>query len=107
VRSIAAGFAGRPHQRVRRALCTAQWAVSFVLPVGAILLGRSLVRLLHADLGVSSDHIVTTSLNLGFEKRPTDVEVIRRLQLLLDGIRNIPVCKRPALARHSHHKPVE
>jgi putative ABC transport system permease protein len=80
----------RPHQRVRRVLCVAEWSVAFVLLVGAALLGRSLVRLMTTDLGVSTDHVATASLNFAFGQRPTEPEVVRRLGDLLDRINRIP-----------------
>jgi len=52
------GVGGR---RVRRALTISQLAVSLVLLIGSLLLGRSLVRLLNTDLGVQVDHVVTAS----------------------------------------------
>jgi putative ABC transport system permease protein len=80
----------RPHQRVRRVLCIAEWTVAFVLLVSAMLVGRSLVRLMTTDLGVSPDHVATASLNFAFGQRPTEAEVVRRLDDLLDRISHIP-----------------
>jgi len=54
--------------RLRRALTIAELAVSVVLLVGALLLGRSLIRLLHTDLGVDVDHVATASLNLSLNR---------------------------------------
>jgi putative ABC transport system permease protein len=80
----------RPHQRVRRVLCVAEWSVAFVLLVSATLLGRSLVRLTTTDLGVSTDHVVTASLNFAFGNRPSETEVVRRVDELIDRINHIP-----------------
>jgi len=75
---------------VRRALCVAEWAVSFVLLVSATLLGRSLVRLMNTDLGVSADHVVTASLNLALGRRLADVETLERVQRVIERIEGIP-----------------
>ena len=80
----------RPHQRVRRVLCVAEWSVAFVLLVSATLLGRSLARLMTTDLGVSPDHVATASINFAFGQRPTETEVVGRIHDLLDRISHIP-----------------
>lgn len=80
----------RPHQRVRRVLCVAEWSVAFVLLVSATLVGRSLARLMTTDLGVSPDHVATASLNFAFGQRPAEAEVVRRVDDLLDRIGQIP-----------------
>ncbi len=76
--------------RVRRALCAAELAVSLVLLVGASLLGRSLVRLMHTDLGVTSDHVVTASMTLAFGGRPTDAQTLERVERVIERIRSLP-----------------
>src|SRR5262249_50088099 len=80
----------RPHQRVRRVLCVVEWSAAFVLLVGATLLGRSLVRRLTADLGVSTDHVVTASLNFAFGQQPSETEVVNRVQGLIDRLNHLP-----------------
>lgn len=50
--------------RVRGALMVFELTVSVMLLVGAILLGRSLARLLNTDLGVVTDRVATASMNL-------------------------------------------
>jgi putative ABC transport system permease protein len=80
----------RPHQRVRRVLCVIEWSVAFVLLVSAALLGRSLVRLMTTDLGVSTDHVVTASLNFAFGQRPNESEVVNRVDDLIQRINRIP-----------------
>jgi predicted permease len=80
----------RPHQVVRRVLCIAEWSVAFVLLVSAMLLGRSLARLMTTDLGVSTDHVVTTSVNFAFGQQPTETEVVERVHELIDRINHLP-----------------
>src|SRR5262249_22315384 len=74
----------RPHQRVRRALCVTEWGVAFVLLVSAALLGRSLLRLMTTDLGVSTDHVITASVNFAYGQRPSEPEVVNRVHDLID-----------------------
>src|SRR5262249_33079689 len=81
------GTTGTAHRRrTRNALCVIQLAVSLVLLVGAILLGRSLVRLLRSDLGVVTDRVVTASLNLAFGGRPTDAQALARLDRVIERV---------------------
>jgi putative ABC transport system permease protein len=82
---------GSPRARqVRRILCVTEVAVSLVLLVGAVLLGRSLVRLMHSDLGVRTDHVVTASMNLGFGGRPTDARALARVERVIEQVRGLP-----------------
>src|SRR2546425_10318776 len=91
VRWAASGTTGTAHgRRTRNALCVIQLAVSLVLLVGAMLLGRSLVRLLQNDLGVTRDHVVTASLNLAFGARPTDAQALARLDRVIERVGVLP-----------------
>jgi putative ABC transport system permease protein len=76
--------------RIRRVLCAAELAVSLVLLVGASLLGRSLVRLMHTDLGVTADHVVTASMTLAFGGRPTDAQALERVERVIERIQTLP-----------------
>jgi predicted permease len=82
--------ASRGMRHVYGALSVVQLAVSLVLIVGAILLGRSLVRLLHTDLGISTDHVVTASMNVSFGGRPTDAQTAVRFGRVVERIRALP-----------------
>jgi len=77
-------------RRLQRAMCIVQVALAVTLVVGATLLTRSLVRLVSADLGVSTDHVLTASLNLGFGERPRDVETLERIGRVLEEVRALP-----------------
>jgi predicted permease len=77
-------------RRVRRVLCAAELAISLVLLIGATLLGRSLVRLMSTDLGVTTDHVVTASMNFAFGKRPSDAETVERVERVIERIRMLP-----------------
>jgi putative ABC transport system permease protein len=77
-------------RRVRQALTIGQLAVSLVLLVCSLLLGRSLVRLLHTDLGVRVDQVVTASLGLSANRDLTSAQQVRAVDRVLDDVRTIP-----------------
>ena len=77
-------------RRLQRTMCVIQVALAVMLLIGATLMGRSLSRLLRVDLGVSTDHVLTTSLNLGFGGRPPDVETIARVARVVESVQALP-----------------
>ncbi len=77
-------------RRVRRALTIGQLAVSLVLLVGSLLLGRSLIRLLHTDLGVQVDHVVTASMALSANRDLTSTQQAEAVARVLDDVRTLP-----------------
>jgi putative ABC transport system permease protein len=80
-----------PLQRaVNNVLCVAQLAVSVILLVGATLLGRSLYQLLHTDLGIAPDHVITASMNVIVSGRPHDDESRRRFGRVVESVRSLP-----------------
>jgi putative ABC transport system permease protein len=81
------GVGGR---RVRRALTISQLAVSLVLLIGSLLLGRSLVRLLNTDLGVQVDHVVTASMGLSAHRDLTSAQQVEAVNRVLDDVRTLP-----------------
>jgi len=52
--------------RAGSALIVAELAISIVLLVGAMLFARSLWRLLHTDIGVSTDHVASALVDLAY-----------------------------------------
>ncbi len=77
-------------RRLQRTMCIVQVALAVVLLVGATLMGRSLVRLLHVDLGVSTDHVLTASMNLAFAGRPTDAQTLSSVDRVIQNVRALP-----------------
>ena len=77
-------------RRIRGALCVTELAVALVLLVGVGLLGRSLVRLLQTDLGVTTERVTTASLNLAFGRRPPDAQVLDRIDRVIERIAALP-----------------
>jgi putative ABC transport system permease protein len=76
--------------RIRRVLTVGELAVSVVLLVGALLLGRSLVRLLNTDLGVEVDHVVTASLSLSSNRDLSSAQQIDVVNRVIDDVRTLP-----------------
>jgi putative ABC transport system permease protein len=77
-------------RRLRRALTIAELALSVVLLVGSLLLGRSLVRLLHTDLGVEVDHVATASMSLSLNRDLTGTQQIAVVNRVVDDVRSLP-----------------
>ena len=82
--------ATRGTRRLQRAMCVVQVTLAAMLLIGATLMGRSLVRLLRVDLGVATDHVLTTSLNLGLGARPTDAETLARIERVIQNVAVLP-----------------
>ena len=77
--------------RIRRALMVFELAVSVVLLVGAILLGRSLARLLNTDLGVVvTDRVATASMNLSLDRELTGAQQAALVDRVIDRVRGLP-----------------
>jgi putative ABC transport system permease protein len=79
-----------PWQRLRRMLVVAQVGVAVVLLVGASLLGRSLIRLMTIDIGISAKHVTAVQLEM-FRGRPSSFPERKALMdRLVDRVRSIP-----------------
>src|SRR5262249_2952435 len=71
-------------------LVVVELAVAVVLLVCAGLLGKSLYRLLHVEVGFQPDHLATTSVSLSettYAKEPQQVEVTRKI---VDRVKSLP-----------------
>jgi putative ABC transport system permease protein len=88
--SSPAATPSRYGRRLEQTLCVAQVAIAMVLLIGASLLARSLVRLLHVDIGVSTAHVLTASMNLAYGQRPTDQETLARVDRVVQRISALP-----------------
>jgi putative ABC transport system permease protein len=87
--------ASHRRQKLRSALVVTQIAVSFMLLIGAGLMIRSFVRLIHVDPGFSTDRILTLQLSPSFTKYRTvpqftalQEEVLRRVRPLA-GVQSV------------------
>src|SRR5256885_2954276 len=77
-------------KRLRAALVVGELAVSVVLLVGAVLFGRSLMRLLHSDVGVTTDHVVVAQMNVAQQRAMPPSRPIEAVRMVLDGVSAIP-----------------
>ncbi|HEV3141181.1 MAG TPA: FtsX-like permease family protein, partial [Vicinamibacterales bacterium] len=76
--------------RVRSVLIVAELAISIVLLVGATLFGRSLTRLMHTDLGVSTDHVAVALVDLTYGRTVTPPRQIELINGIVDRVRALP-----------------
>jgi putative ABC transport system permease protein len=82
--------AGPARRRLDNVLVVAQLAVSVVLLVAAGLLGRSLVRLVGADIGVRPDHVATAAIDVAYQRRLTDAQQSSLVDMVLQRVRLLP-----------------
>lgn len=89
--------AGRAATRLRRGLVIVELSLSLILLIGAGLLGRSFVNLLHTDLGFAAENLLTFRVNLrgaGYKDTAGQTsfyaDVIERLRTL-PSVRNAAV----------------
>ncbi|MGD0133950.1 MAG: ABC transporter permease [Bryobacteraceae bacterium] len=79
--------AGRAAARMRKVLVAGELAVSLVLLIGAGLLARSFLHLVHTKLGFPADHLLTLRINpvalsMGHDYMPFYSQVLDRVQHL-------------------------
>lgn len=81
------------HRGVRlmlRGLSVAQLAVSVVLVVVAVLLGRSLVALAGTDVGIDTRQVATASLGLAMDRALTDAQQVALVDRVLERLSAAP-----------------
>ena len=83
-------LSGGSSERIRRTLVVAQMAMTFVLLVGATLLGRSFVRLLQVDPGFRTENAVVLDVSLPASGGAAMRERVRVYDELLDRLGRIP-----------------
>ena len=91
-RTLGTSVGGRtPASRgIRRALCVGELAVATVLLVGATLLSRSLIELLHTDIGVNTEHVTAVSLKLNMLQPRNDSEIMNIVDRIVARIQVLP-----------------
>jgi predicted permease len=82
--------ASRDTRYLRGILIAAEVALSIVLVVGAVLLGRSFVRLQAVDPGFDQHHVVTFTLSLPSARYPNSVERLRAFEEIERRLREQP-----------------
>jgi len=85
-----ASLGSKRARRALRAVTAAQLAISVVLLLGALLLGRSFVALLRTDLGVNTDHVATASLNLAMNRTLTDQQQVELVERVVARVASLP-----------------
>jgi predicted permease len=85
---------GRGAARLRKALVVAELACSLVLLLGAFLLARSFLRLVRADLGFATDHLLVFRVNpIG----PMDRNYTPFYNEVLARLKQLPMARSAAL----------
>ena len=92
------GSAGTLWRRMGANLVVIELATAFVLLAGAGLLGKSLYKLLHEDLGFQADHLVTANVGLPQTSFPKDEQVIAFEHALLERATGLPGVQSAGIA---------
>ena len=82
-------------------LVAAQFALSFVLLIGAGLLLKSFQRLQAVELGFNPNNLMTMSLSLTARKYPEQEKALRLYQNMLDRLRALPGVRAAGIATNS------
>ena len=84
------GSAGASSSRARRTLTVAELAFAVVLVAGAILMLRSVARLLEAPLGFAPDRVLTMAVSLTGNAYAEDAAAVAFQARVLERVRAIP-----------------
>jgi macrolide transport system ATP-binding/permease protein len=84
-------------RRIGRRLVVIELATTMVLLTGAGLLGKSLYRLLHVDVGFPADHLATLSVRLPDATFPKDVQKVDFVRRLIDRVESLPGVRAAAV----------
>ena len=84
------GYAGTLWRRFGMNLVVVELAIAVVLLVSAGLLGKSLNRLLHVDVGFQTDHLATASLELSDATYGKDEQVVAAERKIISRVSSLP-----------------
>jgi len=84
------GSTGTMWRRLGANLVVVELAIAMVLLVGAGLLGESLYRLLHVDIGLKPDHLATLQIEASPSSYSKDEQAIALARQLGDRIASLP-----------------
>ena len=84
------GYAGTMWRRFGANLVIVELALAVVLLVSAGLLGKSLNRLLHVDVGFQTDHLATLSLELSDATYGKDEQVLAAERKIISRVSSLP-----------------
>ncbi|MGA7858309.1 MAG: ABC transporter permease [Terracidiphilus sp.] len=93
----ARGSAGRLWRRMGANLVVVELATAVVLLAGAGLLGKSLYKLLHVELGFDSDHLVTVNVGLPDSVFNKDEKVVGFARSLVQRLDSLPGVESAAI----------
>jgi putative ABC transport system permease protein len=82
--------AGASHNRLRRVLVVAEFALALILVAGAGLILRSFWNVTQVDLGIRRDHVLTFSVPIQHERTSTSAQIRSVYQQLLERIAAVP-----------------
>jgi putative ABC transport system permease protein len=97
LREGARGTASASSRRLNHAFVISQFALSFVLLIGAALLLQSFMRLLSVDPGFRPENVLTARLSLPSRKYTDQTRVRNFYQQLLERVRGLPDVRGAAL----------
>jgi len=84
-------------RRVGGRLVVIELATTMVLLTGAGLLGKSLYRLLHVDVGFPADHLATLSVRLPDAAFPKEAQKVDFTRRLIDRVEGLPAVRAAAV----------
>ena len=96
----ARGGTGPARHRLHDGLVVAEMAMAVALLVGAGLLGRSFLRLLHPDTGFRADGLMTVSLSLSTSPQAARERRPAFLDAVLERVRAVPGVESAAFVNH-------
>ncbi len=92
------GSAGTAWRRLGSKLVVLELATAVVLLVGAGLLGKSLYRLLHVDLGLEPDHLVTMDVSAPQSHYGKDPQAIALARQIVSQVERLPGVRSAGIA---------
>jgi putative ABC transport system permease protein len=90
--------AGASHNRLRRVLVIAEFALALILVAGAGLILRSFWNITQVDLGIRRDHVLTFSVPIQHERTSTSAQIRSVYQQLQERIAAVPGVLKVAIA---------
>jgi putative ABC transport system permease protein len=90
--------AGASHNRLRRVLVVAEFALALILVAGAGLILRSFWNVTQVDLGIRRDHVLTFSVPIQHDRTASAVQIRSVYQQLQERIAAVPGVMKVAVA---------
>jgi predicted permease len=96
--SQAARGSSGPRKHLRRAIVTAEVAISFVLVCGAALLFKSLLKVQEVDPGVRISNVITMATDLPMAAYPTAESAVAFFRAVVERLEATPQVERAAVS---------